>query len=295
MRTTILGLGMIGGSIARALRAGPKAADGGWPVSAWSPRGTGSRRAAAEGVVDRAASSLAEAVREADLVIIAAPPLAAVALVGELGLLRGGVLPADATVTDVTSTKTAIVRAAEAAAVPFVGGHPMAGTELSGFEAADAGLFVGRPWVLSSCATTRIVDAERVGQLVEICGAVPVAMEAATHDRAVAAISHLPLLLSVALVESVVGVGDEADAAAFPAERALASSGWRDMTRLARGNVDMGAGIVATNGEALGERLRETRAILDDWLRILELDPDALAAAARERLAAARLRAGGGL
>lgn len=244
-------------------------------------------------MVDRVADTLVDALEGAELVVICAPPLASIELVAELGRQRGRALPVDATVTDVCSTKTAIVAASEAAGLPFVGGHPMAGREESGFEAADAGLFVGRPWIVVSGATTRILDAERVERLIEACGAEPVPMDGQAHDRAVAGISHLPLLLSAALVEAVAGVGDGDDAAEWPVERALAASGWRDMTRLARGDPEMGAGILATNAHAVSGRIRELRAVLDEWLAILSADPDVTAATALDRLRAARRRAQG--
>ncbi len=293
MQTTILGLGLIGGSVARALRAAPRLASARWPVTGWSPGGIGPRQARAAGAIDRVAGSLPEALEGAELVVICAPPLAAIDLVGELGRQRGRALSVDATVTDVTSTKAAVMAAARSAGLPFVGGHPMAGREQSGFDAADAGLFAGRPWIVVQGATSRIIDAERVERLVEACGADPVQMDAQTHDRAVAAISHLPLLLSVAMVEAVAGVGDDPDLPGWPTERALAASGWRDMARLARGDAEMGAGILATNAEAVTGRIREVQAVLDEWLLLLSDDPEATARAAVGRLRAARRRAQG--
>jgi prephenate dehydrogenase len=105
-------------------------------------------------------------------------------------------------------------------------------------------------------------------------------MTPAAHDAAAAAVSHLPLVLSAALVEAVA-----ADAADWAVARQLAAGGWASMTRLARGDVEMGAGILATNGDEVAQRLRILRDALDGWLTELdEGDADAL----RERLAAAR-------
>ena len=101
----------------------------------------------------------------------------------------------DAVVTDVASTKKVIVERADAAGLWFVGGHPMAGREEVGYEASDADLFVDRPWVVVPGALAGQSDIERVTELAVACRANVVRMDAAVHDRAVAAISHLPLLV----------------------------------------------------------------------------------------------------
>ena len=110
-------------------------------------------------------------------------------------------------------------------------------------------------------------------------------LDAARHDRLVAAISHLPLLASVALVEAVAGTGEEA--ADWPEAAGLAAGGWRDTTRLARGDARMGAEIAATNAAAIAGLLHRYRDRIDEWLALLEdpagPDPDAL----RARLSAA--------
>jgi prephenate dehydrogenase len=115
------------------------------------------------------------------------------------------------------------------------------------------------------------------------CGAKVVRLGAAEHDAAVAAISHLPLVVAAALVEAIGGAPD------WPAARSLAAGGWASMTRLARGDVEMGAGILATNGPAVADRLRDLRRVLDGWQTELDTgspDADRL----RDRLAAARRR-----
>jgi prephenate dehydrogenase len=266
MRVAILGFGLIGGSIARALsvRAG-----GDWSVAAWSPGGDGPRAAAADGSVDLAAPDPGKAVAGADLVVLAAPPLACLDLLERLaGPLRDSLSP-DAVVTDIASTKRRIVERAAAVGLPFVGGHPMAGREATGYEAAEAALFAERPWVI--CADG--APPERVNlveRLARATGGRPVRMSAEAHDAAVAAISHLPLVVSAALVEAVSGIrGSEPDPD-WPAARALAANGWRDMTRLARGDAAMGAGIAATNDDMLAGRIRALRAALGGWLEELE-------------------------
>jgi prephenate dehydrogenase len=278
MRLAILGLGLIGGSVARALRTRARSD---WSLVAWTPNGNGPRAAGRAGVVDAVAPSLAAAVEDADVVLLAAPPLASIGLIDDL---RQVALAGDCVVTDTASTKRAIVARGEAAGLRFVGGHPMAGRETSGFSAADPDLFVDRPWVICR-GTSDDVAVERVEMLARAVGAVPVHMTAAAHDRAVAAVSHLPLLTSAALVEAVLSRGDatERDEA-----WRLAATGWRDATRLARGDAAMGAGIVATNADFIAARLRSLRDVIDSWLADVEgvgtPDPARLEA----RLAAAR-------
>src|SRR5581483_6738997 len=150
MRIALLGFGLINGSLARALHARGIGDD----VVAWSPTGRGPARAAADGV------------------IVGAPALASLDLVAELASSRGEALPADATVTDVVSTKTMLLAAADAVGLPFVGGHPMAGRETAGYESATADLFEGRPWVIVPGAAARPADIERVDRLATSVGAV---------------------------------------------------------------------------------------------------------------------------
>jgi len=282
MRVALLGLGLIGGSVARALHNRD-----GWWVGAWTPSGRGPRQALEAGAVDEAFSAAPDLLREADMVVLAAPPLACVGLIGRLGGPWRADLRPGATVTDVASTKAELERAARDAGVPWVGGHPMAGRETSGFEASDAALFEGRPWVIT--AALHGGDSAAVEALATACGAAPVAMDAARHDRLVAAISHLPLLTSVLLAEAVTGLPGDEDRD-WPAARSLAAGGWRDTTRLARGDTAMGAEIFATNADRIAERLRAYRARLDAWLEVLEAPGGADPASIRERLEAARAK-----
>ena len=265
-RIAFLGFGLIGGSIALALR------EAGYTgrIAAWTPSGHGPSEGARRGLLDDVAAGAAEALQGAGLVVVAGPPLAALGTVSALGgALRAG-LAAGATVTDVVSTKVAILGAASESGLRFVGGHPMAGRETTGVESATADLFVDRPWVVVPGPHAAATDVDRVENLASATGARPLWMTAADHDAAVAGISHLPLIVAAALVESVaVGSG----AAGWPAAQALAASGWRDMTRLAKGDPEMGAGIVATNVDAVVERLTALRDVLDDWILRLGLEP----------------------
>lgn len=288
MRIALLGLGLIGGSVARALRARSRRGD--WTVTAWTPDGRGPAAARAADVIDRAAASPLEAIDGAALVILAAPVPACLAHLDDLAGSWGAMLDPDAVITDVASTKSAIVLRATALGLRFVGGHPMAGRETSGFAASDADLLVDRPWVVVPTADDAAVA--RVEDLARAVGARPVRLTAAAHDAAVAAISHLPLVAAASLVESVAGGAGPA-VADWPVAAALAAGGWRDMTRLARGDVTMGTGILTTNADAVAARIRALVATLESWAAELERaggpDPDAVAArlrAARDRLEA---------
>jgi prephenate dehydrogenase len=278
-RICFLGFGLIGGSIAAAVRS---AGGRGSRLIAWTPAGIGPGEGVRRGFLDEAAPSVAAALDGAGLVVLAGPPLAIIAtLADEADALRV-VAEAGGTITDVGSTKRRIVDAAGDAGLPFVGGHPMAGRETAGAAAASPDLFVDRPWVIVPGDAARSDDIDRVEALARATGARPVRLGADEHDAAVAAISHLPLVVAAALVEAVAG----RPASDWPLARSLAATGWSDMTRLAKGDTDMGAGILATNGPAVVARLRALRDALDGWID--QLERDATDAALRGRLESAR-------
>ena len=258
----ILGLGLIGGSIARAL-----ARAGGWRVIAWSRSRAALDQAVMDGVIDLVAADPMAAASAAPLVVLATPVPVILETLRTLGpaLAASGSL-----VTDVGSSKSLVMAAAaRVPALRFVGGHPMSGAETAGYGASRASLFDERPWVVVPGPMSGPGDLAAVGDLARACGARPVEMDAATHDRAVAAIGHVPLVASLALA------GAALESADWPVARQLAAQGWRDMTRLARGDPAMGAGMLATNAQAVAERLRALRAELDEW----QVRFDALAAA----------------
>ena len=275
-----LGFGLIAGSIAAALRDAGSTAT----LSAWTPGGQGPDEGVRRGLIATAARSAEQAVEGAELVILAGPPLAITAALADREGGFAASLAADATVTDVASTKRRIVELAEATGFHFVGGHPMAGREVSGVAGAAGTLFVDRPWVLVPTTAAREVDVDRVATLAGAAGARPIRMTAAEHDAAVAAISPLPLVAAAALVEAVALA--EESARDWPLARALAATGWSDMTRLARGDPEMGSGILDTNRAAVAARLRAYRDAIDSWLTALETE--ATDADLRARLEAAR-------
>ena len=209
----------------------------------------------------------------ADIVFVGAPINALREVFAKLGGLPGGRL-----VTDMASTKADVVEWAAAEGLDFVGGHPMCGKEVSGIDHADAAMFEGAPWVLTS-------DEPRVAELVEAVGARPVVVDAVTHDRLVAGVSHAAFLLSVGYVHAVSHRTD------WPEASKLAAGGFRDMSRLAAGEPDLYAGVVRTNRLNLlevldaisAELLRLRRHIEADDPRLIELFEEARAV--RERWA----------
>lgn len=257
----------MGGSVARALAARDA---GAWHVTAWSRSADGPRAALADGVVDAVAPTAEDAVAAAELVLLAASPIANVELVSRLG---PRIAASGALLTDVTSAQGAIARAAGAVRrLRHVGGHPMAGVEARGYEAARADLFVSRPWILVPSPRTSPDDVDVVRSLALACGGLPLELDAATHDVLVAAISHLPLVVAAALAETVTSSDSWARASL------LAAGGWRDATRVARGDPALGAGIAALNRTELLawlDRFVETIAAWREQVATLPAEPSA--------------------
>lgn len=281
-----MGLGLIGGSLARALRE-REAASALEPTTlvAWTPGGVGPLAALDAGIVDLAAQSPEDAIQGADLIVLAAPVPACLAMLDDLaGPWREALAP-DSVVTDVASTKSALILRATALGLRFVGGHPMAGREVSGFRAATGDLFVDRPWIVVPGADDAALA--RVEALARSVGARPVRLSASAHDGAVAGISHLPLVVSSALVEAVAGTV-AAPRDGWADTRGLTAGGWRDTTRLARGDVAMGTGILVTNAAPIAARLRELIVVLGSWVDELDREGGPDPEVARLRLAGAK-------
>ena len=239
MRLSIIGLGLIGGSLGLTLK---RAIRPGLEIVGYARRPETASRARELGAVDRAVSSLESALRGADIVILATPVLAIKEIMEQIAphLAPGSI------VTDTASTKAQVMAWAQdylPSGVAFVGGHPMAGKETWGIEAAEAGLFEGCRYCLIPAPTAGPQAIQQLVNLVEWVGARPLFIDATEHDRAVAAISHLPALLSAALVKVT------AESPAWPQMARLAASGYRDLTRLAAGHPDMMRHICSTNKE----------------------------------------------
>lgn len=235
----IVGLGLMGGSMALALRPFARTITG---VDA-----DAETRAYAldQGIVNAATDDLRAGVAEADTVILATPVRTIITLVRNR---IGSYLRSNTLLIDIGSTKQDICSAMGTLPIGIhaIGGHPMTGKERSGIAASDPTLYRGRPFVL--CPTRRTTPATRLRAMafVEALGGVRIEMEAERHDRVVAAISHLPYLLSAALVATVAGEAED-DQAVWQ----LAAGGFRDTSRLAAQDLQMMSDILSTNTQAV--------------------------------------------
>jgi prephenate dehydrogenase len=251
----IVGLGLIGGSIALAAREI-------WPTSLVI--GVDNKDVLETAMRLHAIDVAADdpvVLAEADLVILAAPVRQNIEL---LGMLDENVRQ-PAVVTDVGSTKRAVVEAARALPTRFrfIGGHPLGGAARGGLEHARSDLFTGRPWLLTPTGEGDPGGAvDRLSQFIRALGAEPRLMDVATHDRLLAYLSHLPQLTASALM----GVVGEA---AGPDGLALSGKGLADTTRLASSPADIWKDIVATNADEIGPALDALIAVLQDLRRDL--------------------------
>jgi prephenate dehydrogenase len=237
-RAAIIGTGLIGGSFALALRK----QNSGVSLVGYA-RPDSAKKARARGAIDEVATDLANAVRGADLVYIALPIGASIEA---LPAIAAAAEP-DALVTDSGSTKSAICRAAAShfrTGARFLGGHPMAGKEVSGIEHADADLFHNAPYALIATEVDSDPRVTHFGEVVRAIGARAVWSDAETHDWAVGIVSHLPQLLSVALANVV---QDETDETGLPLT--LAGPGLQDMLRLSGSPYEVWRDIFLTNTE----------------------------------------------
>jgi len=240
----VVGLGLIGGSLGLDLVAA------GAQVRALVHRPATAERARERGLA-REVSTDPAVLAGCGLVLLALPLDRL--LEPDPALLAA--LPAAAVITDVGSVKGPVLRRwrqllAETVGGPsasrFVASHPMAGTALAGVEAGERGLFRGRPWVATPEADTDPAALEAVRELAEALGARWLCCDAEAHDRAVALISHLPVLVGAALLQAADAGGGEAGLV-----RALASSGFADTTRVGGGNPELGMLMARANREAL--------------------------------------------
>ena len=244
-RMAVVGVGLIGGSLSLALK---QAGVVGEVIGIG--RGRANLEKALElGVVDTVTQDLAAGVASADLVFLATPVLA----LGEVTRLMMPHLKTGAIITDGGSVKQAVIDAIEPHLRPdvqFVPGHPIAGTENSGAEAAFATLYHQRRCILTPTPKTSSEALQRVRRMWELAGSEVVVMEVDKHDRVLAAISHLPHMVAYALVNAV-GAYDRYD------ENILeySAGGFRDFTRIASSDPTMWRDIALTNREALIEMM----------------------------------------
>ena len=237
-QVAILGTGLVGGSVGLALRQKKVLRIG-------FDRPEVLRKALKKKAINRGAKSLQEVVKETDLVVLAMP-------VGEiLGLLPklAGMIPAEALITDVGSTKAEICNLASKGLRNFIGGHPLAGKAEGGIENAEAELFTGKNWFL--CPKGNSAALARLKTFVRMLGARPVVVEPEKHDRLLAVTSHLPQLVSTLLAATVADLlgGETKKLPVF------AGAGLRDTTRLARSPFSVWGGILASNQQEVGRAL----------------------------------------
>jgi prephenate dehydrogenase len=257
-KLVIFGVGLIGGSVASALKKAGSSAE-----IVGVGRSSESLQTAIDlNVIDTATSNIAEALLHADIVLIAAP-------VAQTPLILNAIKPhlhADTVVTDAGSTKGDVLACAQEILgeqfTQFVGGHPIAGAEKSGVTAATADLYINKNVVLTPTLDTNLNAVQRVRELWQNCGANVTEMPAETHDGIFAAVSHLPHLLAFALVDDIASRANAEQLFGF------AASGFRDFTRIAGSHPEMWRDISLANKTAL---MNEITAYQDELSRLKQL------------------------
>jgi len=245
-RVALIGLGLIGSSLARAMRRGQLARH----IAGHAQSERTRSKAIELGFVDSVHADAAAAVAGADLVVVCTP----LGTYAGIGAAIGPHLEAGATLSDVGSVKQAVIRDLGPHVpehVHFVPGHPIAGTEHSGPEAGFAELFQGRWCILTPPAGTDAAAVERLAELWRCCGSMIEIMEAAHHDQVLAITSHLPHLIAYCIVGTVTGVEEATQKEVIK----FSASGFRDFTRIAASDPTMWRDVFLNNREAVLEML----------------------------------------
>ncbi len=275
-RLAVVGVGLLGGSVAKAARARGVARE----VIGIGRDAARLQAAVDDGALDRATTDLADGLMDADFVVLAAP----VRAIEDLLERMWDVARPDAIVTDVGSSKAAIVRKADALArrrpLTFVGSHPMAGSEKSGYGVARADLFQGALVVVTPSGGSDPRAVKTVTAFWEHLGARVTALEPDAHDVAVAAVSHLPHLVACALVDAVTREA--------PGALPIAARGFRDTTRIAAGDPRMWQEIFIANRAPLADALGAFRRALDELEALVATGDPVAVEAALARIKVAR-------
>ena len=256
MKIGIVGLGLIGGCLGLDLRSR------GYTVLGVARRPETCRQAIAIGAADEAKTDIS-LLAIADLIFICTP----IAAIAPTVVRLAPHLRPETIVTDVGSVKAAPIAAVEPLWQNFVPGHPMAGKARSGIQAACQDLFRDRPYVLTPTAKTPEASVAVVADLARSLGARLYRCGPEEHDRAVAWVSHLPVTISAALLDAC---EREPDERVLQLARQLASSGFRDTSRVGGGNPELGLMMARYNREALLQSLRNYRQCLDGWIQAIE-------------------------
>lgn len=282
-KLALIGVGLIGGSLARALRDAGQVRE-----IVGHGRGLANLQRAVElGVIDRVETTLPAAVRDADMIVLATP-------VGSMEKILQTIAPylaPTAVATDVGSVKGTVADTARRVLgdkfARFVPGHPIAGTERSGVEASFSSLYVGRRVVLTPLPETNAEAVTRVRTMWQAAGAEVVNMSVEHHDTVLAATSHLPHLLAYALVDMLARLDDKNEIFAY------AAGGFRDFTRIASSDPVMWRDISLANREAIVRLLKQYRGEVDSLIKAVTAGEGeklytlfARAKAARDALAA---------
>ena len=254
----IIGLGLIGGCLAIDLK------QLGYTVYGVARRMATVNAVMEQGLVTKASCDLALMV-ETDVVFVCTPMATIVPTVRQLA----GYLPESTIVTDVGSVKGEIVAAATELWPNFVGGHPMAGKAEAGLAAAEAGLFQQRPYVVTPIDSTRLAAVEQLVEIATHLGSHVYTASPIAHDQAVAAISHLPVMVSSSLVHTCLS---ESDIHVKTLAQQLASSGFCDTSRVGGGNPELGTMMAQYNRPALLNALKRYRHQLDAVIDLVETE-----------------------
>jgi prephenate dehydrogenase len=256
MRLAVIGVGLIGGSFALALKKAGKVSH---VIGAGRSRAN-LEQARSRGIIDALAPDAASAAREADVVLVAAP-------VAQFPQIFAELKDCAALITDAGSTKRDVIAAARAALgeriSQFVPGHPIAGAEQSGAAAASAELFHERRVVLTPLAENAPRAVQKVEELWQACGARVARLDADEHDAVLAAVSHLPHVLAYALVHEVASRGNAEQLFSY------AAGGFRDFTRIASSHPEMWRDICVANRDRLLAELHRYQAALAQMERLL--------------------------
>jgi prephenate dehydrogenase len=284
-KLVVIGVGLIGASCALAMRHSGAARE----IVGVGRSRENLDRALAKGAIDRAlmlSDDWTREVRDADFVLIAIP----VAQYRDTLAALAPVLSPDAVVTDAGSTKQDVVAAARELLGKrlgqFVPAHPVAGSERSGADAGDAGLFVGRQVILTPLPETSPSALQRVERLWTMCGARVARLDPERHDRILAAVSHLPHLIAFALVSELASRPDSAE------YLGNAGSGFRDFTRIAGSSPEMWRDVALANRDALLVELAAFRQAIDALILSIEHADRAALDTMLERAATTRRRWG---